>query len=148
MIHLQRSPLATGEQGHLFGPHSVNGPLLAGDLLIERRRPSNAVLGSDWGYLSEEPVGVRTSLAAIEPTLHHPMLARLYPAVHQCLRDSQVPVLAVWVRNDEIFGPDGAMAIPKDAPDTRVELLDGGHFVLESNLDEVAELIHIWRAGF
>lgn len=65
----------------------------------------------------------------------------LYPRLHQHLREHPVPVLAVWGRNDEIFGPDGARAFPDDVPDAEVHLLDGGHFLLESALDEVAPLI-------
>ena len=72
----------------------------------------------------------------------------LYPAVHEWLRASGVPVLAVWGKNDEIFGPAGAEAFRRDAPEARIELLDGGHFLLESNLDEVARIILDWRAGF
>ena len=72
----------------------------------------------------------------------------LYPAVHEWLRASGVPVLAVWGKNDEIFGPAGAEAFRRDAREARVELLDGGHFLLESNLDEVARIILHWRAGF
>ena len=72
----------------------------------------------------------------------------LYPALHEWLRSSGAPVLAVWGRNDEIFGPDGASAFLRDAPHARVELLDGGHFLLESHLDEVAASILDWRAGF
>ncbi|MGY1855805.1 alpha/beta fold hydrolase [Modestobacter sp. SYSU DS0290] len=65
----------------------------------------------------------------------------LYPALHRYLRDSRVPVLAVWGRNDEIFGPDGARAFAQDAVDAEVHLLDGGHFLLESAGGRVAELI-------
>lgn len=72
----------------------------------------------------------------------------LYPAVHEWLRTSHVPVLAVWGRNDEIFGPDGARAFLRDAPHARVELLDGGHFLLESDLDEVVRIIREWRSTF
>ena len=61
----------------------------------------------------------------------------LYPRLHEYLRASQVPLLAVWGRNDEIFGPDGARAFAADLPDARIHLLDGGHFLLESHLDEV-----------
>ncbi|MEU6610420.1 alpha/beta hydrolase [Streptomyces shenzhenensis] len=68
----------------------------------------------------------------------------LYPRLHEWLRDSQVPVLAVWGRNDEIFGPRGAEAFCRDAPDARIELLDGGHFLLESHLDEVVGHIRDW----
>ncbi|MGJ9374243.1 alpha/beta fold hydrolase [Nesterenkonia sp. CF4.4] len=72
----------------------------------------------------------------------------LYPAVHDWLRSSKVPVLAVWGRNDEIFGPEGATAFLQDAPQARVELIDGGHFLLESHLDDVVRLIRDWRASF
>jgi pimeloyl-ACP methyl ester carboxylesterase len=59
----------------------------------------------------------------------------LYPALHAYLRESQVPVLAVWGRNDEIFGPAGALAFEDDARDAEIYLIDGGHFLLESQLD-------------
>lgn len=72
----------------------------------------------------------------------------LYPQLHEWLRSSQVPVLAVWGRNDEIFGPAGAEAFRRDAWHARIELIDGGHFLLESHGDEVAQIIHSWRARF
>ncbi|MFF1822841.1 alpha/beta fold hydrolase [Kribbella sp. NPDC058245] len=65
----------------------------------------------------------------------------LYPQLHDYLRRTAVPVLAVWGRNDEIFGPAGAEAFATDRPDAEIHLLDGGHFLLESHLDEVAPLI-------
>ncbi|GAA1987948.1 alpha/beta hydrolase [Isoptericola halotolerans] len=65
----------------------------------------------------------------------------LYPALHEYFRASQVPLLAVWGENDEIFGPDGARAFSADLPDARIELLPGGHFLLESHLDEVTAVI-------
>lgn len=72
----------------------------------------------------------------------------LYPGVQDWLRTSRVPVLAIWGRNDEIFGPEGAEAFRRDAPGARVDLLDGGHFLLESHLDEVVDAILDWRAAF
>ncbi|GAB3709135.1 alpha/beta fold hydrolase [Nocardiopsis oceani] len=71
----------------------------------------------------------------------------LYPQVHRWLLDSGVPVLAVWGKNDEIFDIAGATAFRRDAPDARIELLDGGHFLLESHLDEVVRIIRDWRAA-
>ncbi|MDD9151018.1 alpha/beta hydrolase [Plantibacter flavus] len=68
----------------------------------------------------------------------------LYPAVHEWLRTSQVPVLAIWGRHDEIFAAAGAKAFTRDVPDARVELVDGGHFLLESDLDHVADTITDW----
>ena len=72
--------------------------------------------------------------------------APLYPALHDYLRTSKVPVLAVWGQGDPIFGPDGARAFGKDAPDAEIHLLDGGHFLLETAVDEVAELIRDFPA--
>ncbi|MET7753023.1 alpha/beta hydrolase [Micromonospora sp. NPDC005367] len=66
----------------------------------------------------------------------------LYPQLHEYLRTSGVPVLAVWGRRDEIFGPDGATAFAADAAEAEIHLLDGGHFLLESAGDAVAVIIH------
>lgn len=65
----------------------------------------------------------------------------LYPRLHAYLRDSQVPLLAVWGRNDEIFRPEGALAFADDAPHAEISLLDGGHFLLESHLDMAASAV-------
>ncbi|MBB5159353.1 alpha/beta fold hydrolase [Saccharopolyspora phatthalungensis] len=65
----------------------------------------------------------------------------LYPRVHEYFRESQVPLLAVWGANDEIFGPDGARAFRNDLPDAEIHLLNAGHFALESDLDTVAGYI-------
>lgn len=65
----------------------------------------------------------------------------LYPKLHDYFRTTGVPVLAVWGRGDEIFGPDGARAFADDLPDAEIHLLDGGHFLLETALDDVARLV-------
>jgi pimeloyl-ACP methyl ester carboxylesterase len=65
----------------------------------------------------------------------------IYPAAQQCLRQRQIPLLAVWGRNDEIFGPDGARAFQRDLPDAEIHLLDTGHFALESHLDPITGYI-------
>jgi pimeloyl-ACP methyl ester carboxylesterase len=72
--------------------------------------------------------------------------APMYPRVQEYFRTSQVPLLAVWGRGDEIFGPAGARAFADDLPDAEIHLLDGGHFLLESALDEVTGLIRNFLA--
>jgi pimeloyl-ACP methyl ester carboxylesterase len=67
--------------------------------------------------------------------------APAYPALHEYLRSSGVPVLAVWGKGDPIFGPDGARAFARDAVEAEIHLLDGGHFLLESAAGQVADLI-------
>jgi pimeloyl-ACP methyl ester carboxylesterase len=66
----------------------------------------------------------------------------MYPRLHEYLRQKRVPLLATWGRNDPIFGPDGARAFADDVPDAEIHLLEGGHFLLESDVDEVALLVH------
>ncbi|MFF3713128.1 alpha/beta fold hydrolase [Streptomyces phaeochromogenes] len=71
----------------------------------------------------------------------YPTNVDLYPAVQQYFRESQVPLLAVWGANDEIFGPDGARAFQRDLPDAEIHLVESGHFALESHLDVIADHI-------
>ncbi|MFC8436424.1 alpha/beta fold hydrolase [Streptomyces sp. NPDC057253] len=65
----------------------------------------------------------------------------LYPKVQQHFRERQVPLLAIWGKGDPIFGPAGALAFATDLPDAEVHLVPGGHFLLESALDEVVPLV-------
>jgi len=65
----------------------------------------------------------------------------LYPRLQEYFRSSQVPLLALWGRGDEIFGPAGAEAFARDLPEARIELWDTGHFLLETHLNEAAATI-------
>ena len=62
-----------------------------------------------------------------------------YPSFQQYFRDHQPPMLIVWGKNDEIFGPDGARAYLRDLPDAELHLLDTGQFALEEELAFIAE---------
>jgi pimeloyl-ACP methyl ester carboxylesterase len=68
----------------------------------------------------------------------YPTNRPLYPRVQAWFRSSQVPLLAVWGGNDEIFGPEGARAFARDLPAAQVELLPSGHFALETHLDLIS----------
>ena len=61
-----------------------------------------------------------------------------YPSWQAYLREHQPPVLAIWAKNDPYFGPAGAEAFKRDAPNAQVEFIDGGHFVLETHGEHVA----------
>nr|WP_055508894.1 alpha/beta hydrolase [Nonomuraea pusilla] len=71
----------------------------------------------------------------------------LYPAWQEYLRVHRPPVLAVWGRHDEIFGPDGALAFARDVPDARIQLLDAGHFALETRGTQIAALVRDFLRG-
>ncbi|HEY1176414.1 MAG TPA: alpha/beta hydrolase, partial [Phytomonospora sp.] len=70
-----------------------------------------------------------------------------YPDWQRYLREHRPPLLAVWGRGDEIFGPDGATAYTRDQPDAIVRLLDAGHFPLTTHLEESAGLIAEFLRG-
>jgi pimeloyl-ACP methyl ester carboxylesterase len=65
----------------------------------------------------------------------------LYPKLHEYFRQSQVPLMAVWGKNDQIFIAPGATAFSRDLPKAEIHLLDGGHFLLESHIEEAGTLI-------
>jgi pimeloyl-ACP methyl ester carboxylesterase len=76
----------------------------------------------------------------------YPKNRTLYPRLHAAFEAYPVPLLAIWGERDEIFGPDGARAFQTDLPGARVELLPGGHFLLESHLDQVAASMRAFLA--
>lgn len=90
-------------------------------------------------WLHDAALVARPGIAEVQLALYadYPTNRTLYPAVQEAFRASRIPLLAVWGKNDEIFGPAGADAFARDLPNAEVVLLDGGHFLLESHLDEV-----------
>jgi pimeloyl-ACP methyl ester carboxylesterase len=65
---------------------------------------------------------------------------KLYPQFQEYFRNSKVPLLLVWGKHDAAFIPAGAEAHKKDRPDAKLVLLDTGHYVLETHVEEVAAL--------
>jgi pimeloyl-ACP methyl ester carboxylesterase len=67
----------------------------------------------------------------------------LYPKFQAWLRDSAVPVIAIWGKHDEIFILPGGEAYARDVKKENFELhaLDAGHFAIETNEVEIAGLI-------
>jgi len=63
---------------------------------------------------------------------------KLYPAFQEYFRKSKPPLLAIWGKHDPFFIPAGAEAYKRDNPNATVELLDTGHFALETHVEEIA----------
>ncbi|HZZ47884.1 MAG TPA: alpha/beta hydrolase [Pseudonocardia sp.] len=70
----------------------------------------------------------------------------MYPTFHEYFRNHTPPVLAVWGRHDPFFLPAGAEAFTRDNPNARVELLDTGHFALETHAAQIAAHIRDFLA--
>jgi pimeloyl-ACP methyl ester carboxylesterase len=67
---------------------------------------------------------------------------KLYPKFQAYFREFKPPMLAIWGKNDIFFIPPGAEAFRRDNPNATVELLDTGHFALETHVEEIAAAIH------
>jgi pimeloyl-ACP methyl ester carboxylesterase len=63
---------------------------------------------------------------------------KLYPKFQEYFRNAKPPLLAIWGKNDPFFIPAGAEAFRKDLPNARVQLLDTGHFAIETHAVEIA----------
>jgi pimeloyl-ACP methyl ester carboxylesterase len=66
---------------------------------------------------------------------------KLYPAFQAYFRESQVPTLCIWGKNDPFFIPAGAEAFKRDNKNAQVEFLDTGHFALETHAMHIGERI-------
>jgi len=69
-----------------------------------------------------------------------------FPAHRRYLREHKPPTLIVWGPNDHYMPEKSARAYLRDLPDAELHLLNGGHWLLETNLDEVASLIRDFLA--
>jgi pimeloyl-ACP methyl ester carboxylesterase len=65
----------------------------------------------------------------------------LYPVFQKYFRDAKPPLLAIWGKHDPFFLPRGAEAYGRDNPNATVELLDTGHFALETHVEQIAGAI-------
>lgn len=66
---------------------------------------------------------------------------KLYPAFQAFFRDTRLPTLVIWGEHDPFFIPPGAEAFKRDNPAAVVELLDTGHFALETHVVHIAQRI-------
>ena len=63
-----------------------------------------------------------------------------FPRYQAYLRDHRPPTLIIWGPQDGYMPEGSARAYLRDLPDAELHLLDGGHWLLETNLDEAVAL--------
>jgi pimeloyl-ACP methyl ester carboxylesterase len=63
------------------------------------------------------------------------------PQHRQYLAKHRPPTLIVWGPQDAYMPEESARAYLRDLPDAELHLLDGGHWLLETHLDEVVALV-------
>lgn len=138
--------------------------------LASSRESLKGVISLDftkWQYVTGTPEANLHKIAPESYTLDYALISRpgntdiqldlfydyrtnidLYPEFQKFFRDTNVPILAVWGKNDEIFVPAGAEGFKKDSDNVVVEYLDAGHFALETNVEEISDAILRFKEKF
>lgn len=65
----------------------------------------------------------------------------MFAAFQEYFRQYQPPALIIWGKHDVYFDVAEAACYRKDLPKAETHILDGGHMLLETNFDEVLNLI-------
>jgi pimeloyl-ACP methyl ester carboxylesterase len=63
-----------------------------------------------------------------------------FPRIQAYLRAHRPPTLIAWGPHDGYMPEGSARAYLRDLPDAELHMLDGGHWALETNLDEIVAL--------
>jgi pimeloyl-ACP methyl ester carboxylesterase len=63
-----------------------------------------------------------------------------FPRYQAYLREHRPPTLVAWGPQDGYMPAESARAYLRDLPDAELHLLDGGHWALETNLEDIVEL--------
>ena len=64
-----------------------------------------------------------------------------FPREQAFLREHRPPTLIVWGPHDGYMPEESALAYHRDLPEAPLHLLGGGHWLLETHLDEVVPLV-------
>lgn len=127
-------------------PTPANRDALRGFLTLEGTRGQYIAGVSDpesiapESYMLDQALLERPGIADIQLDLFldYASNVKLYPAFQAYFRAAKPPTLAIWGKNDPFFIPPGAQAYRRDNPDATVQLLDTGHFALETHADDIA----------
>lgn len=66
----------------------------------------------------------------------------MFPAFQDYFRTHQPPALIIWGKYDVFFEVEEAYCYKRDLPNAQTHVIDGGHWALETNFDEVLNLIN------
>lgn len=64
-----------------------------------------------------------------------------FPRYQRYLREHQPPTLIVWGPQDGYMPAGAGLAYRRDLPEAEIHMLEGGHWALETNLDEIIAFV-------
>jgi pimeloyl-ACP methyl ester carboxylesterase len=67
---------------------------------------------------------------------------KMFPVFQEYFRAHQPPALIIWGKYDTFFSVNEAPCYKRDLPGASIHLIDGSHMVLETNFEEVLNLIN------
>jgi pimeloyl-ACP methyl ester carboxylesterase len=122
--------------------HAVSEEGFRDEFLNEVREPLRDRISPDLWALSWSQLG-RPDRREIMLGLMEGLRENLdwFPRYQAHLRDNRPPTLIVWGPQDGYMPEASARAFLRELPDAELHLLDGGHWLLETNLDEVVGLV-------
>ncbi len=65
----------------------------------------------------------------------------MFPVFQEYFQKHQPPAIIIWGRYDVFYDLQEAYCYQKDLPDANIHVLNGGHMALETNFEEVCELV-------
>lgn len=65
----------------------------------------------------------------------------MFPAFQEYFRTHQPPALVIWGKNDPYYSVNEAHCYKWDLPNAYIHIIDESHMLLETNFDEVVDLI-------
>ncbi|HYF66530.1 MAG TPA: alpha/beta hydrolase [Ohtaekwangia sp.] len=65
----------------------------------------------------------------------------MFPVFQAYFRRYQPPAVIIWGKHDAFFDVAEASCYKRDLPDAQLHILDGGHMALETNFDEVLDIV-------
>jgi pimeloyl-ACP methyl ester carboxylesterase len=150
-LNLNRYVIWLHDYGSQFGfrlalaaPHRVAGLIVQnGDIYEDGFGPKYDFLKESWE--NPGPAARRNNL--IRLLEDQPSTLDWFATEQAFLRDHQPPTLIVWGPHDGYMPEKSARAYLRDLPNAPIHLLGGGHWLLETHLDEVVPLVDEFLAG-
>ena len=72
---------------------------------------------------------------------------KMFPAFQEYFRTHQPPALIIWGKYEPYFSVNEAHCYKRDLPNAHIHIIDGSHMVLETNFDEVLDLIRSFMSS-
>ena len=71
----------------------------------------------------------------------------MFPVFQEYFRIHQPPALIIWGKHDVFFDVAEAPCYKRDLPGAQIHILDGGHMALETNFNEVLDIIRSFMSS-